>query len=127
MINTHVSVVRLKPDTASTKPDITLTELCIDFLEVPAIHQHLTRLAAGTGGHEPLRLHHVHETRGPAEPDAHLPLQIRNRDLAAADDDARGFVVELVLLVFDAAGPGFLFVRRNGVVEHRLALLAQKA
>src|SRR5688572_29992811 len=109
-------IIRLKPDSTTArltlvirlKPDSTrgLSELCIDFLEVPAIDQHLARLAAGAGRDESFGLHHVHEPRRAAEPNPHLALQIRDGRLARADDDARGLVVELVLLVLDAARPG---------------------
>ena len=50
-----------------------------------------------------LGLHHVHEPRGAAEANPQLALQIRDRRLAAAHDDARSLVVELVLLELEAA------------------------
>src|SRR5688572_3166134 len=109
-IKPPASRVRLKADTTA------LTALCIDFLEVPAIDQHLARLAAGAGRHESFSLHHVHEPCGAAESKPHLALQICNGRLAGADDDACRLVVELVLLELDAARPGFLFLRGDRVV-----------
>src|SRR6185369_14925115 len=41
--------------------------------------------------------------------------------------DARGLVVQLVLLELEAADSGLFIVRRDRVVEHRLALLLQEA
>src|SRR5688500_4658827 len=88
------------PAASPRKPraSVHLPELRIDFLEVAPVDQHLARLAAGAGRDDPFGLHHVDQTRGAAEPDAHLALQIGDRRLAAADDNARRFVVELVLL-----------------------------
>src|SRR4029077_15015324 len=85
------------------------------------------RFAACTGRDEPFGLHHVHETRGAAEPDPQLPLEIRDRRLAAADDDARGFVVEVVLLELRAFRSRLLVLCRDRVVEDRFALLAKEA
>ena len=48
--------------------------------------------------HEAVGLHHVDEPRGAAEADPQPPLEVRDRRLAALHDDARGLVVEIVLL-----------------------------
>ena len=47
---------------------------------------------------QPVHLHHVDQPRGAAEADPQPPLQVRDRRLAARDDDPRGLVVELVLV-----------------------------
>ena len=47
------------------------------------VDQHLARLAAGGGRHDPLHLHHVDEPCRAAEPDAKAPLQVGDRRLAA--------------------------------------------
>src|SRR5215218_919640 len=85
-----------------------LPQLRIHFLEVAAVDQHLARLTAGAGRHEPFGFHHVNESRGAAEADAQTPLQVRDRRLSAGDHDARGLVVELVLVEVEAAGAGLL-------------------
>src|SRR5262249_40960991 len=77
---------------------IRLMKLCIHFFEVVLLDEPLARLAAGGGRDEAVHLHHVDEPRGAAEADAQPPLQVRDRRLSARHDDARGFVVELVLL-----------------------------
>ena len=87
---------------------VRLAKLRIHFLEVLASDEHLARLAAGRGRHQPFGFHHVDQPRGPAEADAHLALQVRNRRLAGLHDDARGLVVELVLLELDAVRAGLL-------------------
>src|SRR5437867_7859260 len=104
-----------------------LPQLRIDLLEIPLVDQHLARLAAGARRNKSFGFHHVHEPRGAAEADAKLALQIRDGHLPAADDDARGLVVEIVLLELEGAGSGLLFLRGDRVVEDRLTLLAQKA
>src|SRR6185503_2743552 len=83
-----------------------LPKLRIHFLEVTAVDKHLAGLAANARRHQPLCFHHVHQAGGAAEPDAHLPLQIRDRGLAGAHDDPRGLVVELVLLELEPADSG---------------------
>src|SRR5512138_920993 len=105
---------------SSSATTTALAKLRIDFLEIRAIDEYLARLATGARGHEPLRFHHVDEASGAAESDPQLALQVRNRHLSAADDDARGFVVQIVLLELETAGPrGLLFVFGDRVVEHR--------
>src|SRR3954469_7656022 len=112
---------------AMARTTMALAQLRIHLLEVAAVDQHLAWLAAAARGDEPFGFHHVHEARCAAETDAELPLQMRNGGLAAADDDARRLVVEVVLLEFESAHPALLILGRDGVVEDRLALLAQEA
>src|SRR6185503_20796812 len=112
---------------ATTRAAHTLPKLRIHLLEVARVHEHFARLAAGAGRDQPLGLHHVHQPRCPAEPDPQLPLQIRDGRLAGADDDARRFIVEFVLLELDTRGTAFLVLGRDRVIEDRLALLAQEA
>src|SRR5881628_1363238 len=88
-----------------------LAQLRIYLLEIPFIDQHLARLAAGARRNKSFGFHHVHEPRGAAEADAKLALQIRDGHLPAADDDARGLVVEVVLLELETGGSGFLVLR----------------
>src|SRR5262245_21197733 len=105
-----------------------LPKLRIDFLEVRTIDQHLARFATRAGRDESFGLHHVDQTSRAAESDAQLPLQVRDRHLAAADDDPCGLVVEIVLLEFHPAGAaGLLVLLSDRVVEHRFPLLAEKA
>src|SRR5690349_20248989 len=65
--------------------------------------------------------------RRAAEANSQLALQIRNRDLAAADDNARSLVVQVVLLELHSAASRLLLLGGDGVVEDRLALLAEEA
>src|SRR5687768_2379598 len=102
-----------------------LAKLGIDFIEIRLVHQHFTRFAASAWRDQAIHLHHVHETRGPAEADPEPPLQIRNRRLPTRDDDTRGFVVEIVLFHLDAI-EAFL-LGGDGRVVDGLALFAQEA
>src|SRR5262249_29634996 len=71
-------------------------------------------------------LHHVDQPSGAAEADAQLPLQVRDRDLAAADNDACGLVVEIVLLELQTVRGRLFVFRRDRIVEDWLALFAEK-
>jgi hypothetical protein len=46
-----------------------LAKLRIDFLEVPAIDEHFSRLSSGAWRHQTIGFHHVHEPCGTAEAD----------------------------------------------------------
>jgi hypothetical protein len=46
-----------------------LAKLRIDFLEVPAIHEYLSRLSSGARRHQAIGFHHVYEPRRAAEAD----------------------------------------------------------
>ena len=70
-----------------------LSKLRIHFVEVFLLDEHLARLAARRGRDEAVHLHHVDEPRRAAEADPQPALQVRDRRLAARDDDARGLVV----------------------------------
>src|SRR6266851_7386857 len=104
-----------------------LSKLRIHFVEVFLLDEHLARLAARRRRDEPVHLHHVHESRGAAEADSQPALQVRDRRLAARHDDARRFVVQLVLLELGVFLCVALFVRGDGGVVCRLALLPQEA
>src|SRR6476659_524367 len=80
-----------------------LPELSIHFFEVVFRDEHLAGLAAGRSGDQPVGFHHVHKPRRPAEADAQPPLEVRDGGLAALYDDARGFVIEIVLLELECS------------------------
>src|SRR5205823_2949664 len=76
------------------------TQLRVDLLEVPTVHEYLPRLSAGRRRHQTLGLHHVHQPRGTAESNPQPALQVGDRRLSALDDDARRFVVQVVFVHF---------------------------
>src|SRR5262245_36551101 len=116
-----ITMVRLQP---APTDNHTSTKLGIDFFKVVLVYQHLARLSAGAGRDEPFCFHHVHQAGGAAEADAQFPLQIRDRHLAAADNDARGLVIEIVLLELQALRGRLLVFSRDRIVEDRLTLFA---
>src|SRR5688500_18464135 len=112
---------------AAACTDVRLPKLRIHFLEVLASDEYFTRLAPGCGGNESFRLHHVDQARGTAETDSHLALQVRDRSLAGRHHDARGLVIQLVLLEFETGRSVLLIFFGDRLVVDRLALLAQEA
>src|SRR5215204_7472688 len=96
--------------------EIRLSNLRIHFFEVILLHEHLARLPAGGRRHEAVHFHHVDKTRRAAEPDAQPSLQVRDRRLAARHHDARGFVVQLVLVELHVLLRRLLVCGDGGVV-----------
>src|SRR5262245_50870673 len=94
---------------AALASDRALAKLRIDFLEVPAINEDFARFAAGARRHKSLGLHHVDQSCSAAEANPQSALQVRDRHLSAAHNDAGSLVVEIILLELHASGAG-LFV-----------------
>src|SRR5262245_49159277 len=69
--------------TTAASPRRASAKLRINLLEIAPIDEDLARLAARAGRDEALGLHHVDKPSGTAESNAHLPLEIRDRRLAA--------------------------------------------
>src|SRR5262245_45948953 len=103
------------------------SELRIDFFKVVLVDQHLARLPTGAGRDEPFRLHHVDHPRRVPEAYSQLPLQVRYRYLAAADNDPRGLVIEFVFVELQAINGRLLVFGRDRIVEDRPALFAEEA
>src|SRR5688572_17222707 len=93
-----IAGARVTMTSAAASP---LAKLRINLLEIAAVDEHLARLATGPGRHQSLGFHHVHQPGRAAEPDPHLPLEVRDRHLAARHHDACRLVVQVVFLVLD--------------------------
>src|SRR5262245_14884972 len=100
--------------------------LRVDLFEVVLLHENFSSLTAGARRDEPVGFHHVDEPGGTAETNPQATLQIRDRSLTAADNDARGLVVEVVLLEVELAA-SFLFLGSDRLVVGRFALLTKEA
>src|SRR4051812_2806160 len=120
MLNT---VAMIHPDIGSRRRS---AQLRVDLVEVVLFHEHFASLTASRARHQPFGFHHVDEPGRAAEPDPQPPLQVRDRRLAARDDDPRRLVIQVVLLELEIR-TGSLVILGDGLVVGRLALFAQEA
>src|SRR5262245_24565802 len=125
-VATQAATTTINPIRRLRIRSIRSAELRVDFIEICRVDQHLARFSSRRRRYQAIDLHHVHESRRAAEADPQTALQVRNRRLTALDDDASGFVVEIVLFHLDAASDRFV-VGGNGLVVNGLALFAQEA